>query len=45
MLGEIIKKMILVLHANEKTFFLPLENRSSNLERKQHGLNYFGPNF
>jgi hypothetical protein len=42
MLDEIIKKKTLVLHANQKTVFLPLEIKSSNLERKHHRLNYFG---
>ncbi len=38
---EIIFKMIIVLHANQKTFSLPPKIRSSNLERKLRGLNYF----
>jgi hypothetical protein len=45
MLDEIILKMIIVLHANQKTFSLPPKIRSSNLKRKHHGLNYFAPGY
>jgi hypothetical protein len=49
MLDEIIKKMNLVLHSNQKTFFysqkLEVQKESNTLMKvfcKHHGLNYFG---
>jgi hypothetical protein len=54
MFDEIIKKMILILHSNQKTF-LYLEKlevqtykESNTLMKvlyKHHGLNYFGPSY
>jgi hypothetical protein len=54
MLDEIIKRLILILHVNQKTFFYPKNkkvqtyNKSNTLMRvfyKHHGLNYFGPSY
>ncbi len=54
MFDEIIKKLIIILHSNQKNLFLPQKITSSNLEGKQslmrvfckhHGLNYFGPGY
>jgi hypothetical protein len=52
MFDEIIKKMITILHSNQKTFLYPQKLKVQNLKKesntlmrvfcKHHGLNYFG---
>ncbi len=55
MLDEIIKKMIIILHSNKKTFFYPqrliksLDQKESNtlmkVFYKHHGRNFFGASY
>jgi len=36
MFDEIIKKMIIILHSNQKIFIYPKINKNSNLEEKPY---------